>query len=107
MGPLPPPLGKAERFEGYTTFNVSKLGLPTAAAIDLIGGNLSQQILNAMVTMQDDASVEQWVESTLLAFKQALVYHTLYAQPKIPERLNELMRHTTAAAIGAAAKTKD
>src|SRR5260221_11157631 len=34
LAPLAPPLGKAERFEGYTTFNVSKLGLPTAAAID-------------------------------------------------------------------------
>src|SRR5258708_30732664 len=86
----PPPLGKAERFEGYTTFNISKLGLPVAAAIDLIGAQLAQQILAGMLSTRDDTSAEQWADTTINAFKQTLAYDTIYDQPRIHERMADM-----------------
>jgi hypothetical protein len=107
LEPLGPPLGKAERFEGYTTFNISKIGLPVAAAIDLIGAQLAQQILSGMLSMRDDTSAEQWAETTLAAFKQTLAHDDLYDQPRIHERMADLARRITPEAISSDVKAKD
>src|SRR5206468_1231530 len=89
------------------TFNVSKLGLPVAAAIDLIGGNMAQQILNGMTTMRDEPSVDAWVETTLAGFKQALNYDTFFEEHKLHERLADLLKRTSPEAISAEVRTKD
>src|SRR5260221_980783 len=107
LEPLAPPLGKAERFEGYTTFNISKLGLPVAAAIDLIGAQLARQILAGMLSTRDDTSAEQWAATAINAFKQTLAYDTIYDQPRIHERMADMARRITPEAISAEVKSKD
>src|SRR5579859_7757642 len=59
LAPLTPPLGKAERFEGYTLFNVSKLAMPVGAGIDLIGTSLAQQILSGMLSLPSSVSIDE------------------------------------------------
>ncbi|HLY28582.1 MAG TPA: tubulin-like doman-containing protein, partial [Aggregatilineales bacterium] len=107
LSPLTPPLGKAERFEGYTLFNISKLAMPVGAGIDLIGASLAQQILAGMMTLPPNVSVDEWVETTLAGFKQALVYDKLFEEPKVSERLSELIHKTTAEAMTADVRAKD
>jgi hypothetical protein len=108
LEPLPPLSAKAERFGGYTTCNIGKLGLPVGAAIDLVGTNLAQQILTSMQRMSDDSSVDDWAKATLESFKTALMYDTLFDEPKIRDRLHELARRTTAEALTAEfARNKD
>ncbi len=99
LAPLPPQSSKGERFDGYTTFNVAKLGLPVAAAGDLIGGNVAQQILANMQSMHDANSVDEWAKSTLASFKTALMWDNLFDEPKVRDRLHELSRKTTAEAL--------
>ncbi|MCC7447450.1 MAG: hypothetical protein IT324_08550 [Anaerolineae bacterium] len=101
LAPLAPVTAGMERFNGYTTFNVSKLGLPIAAATDLIGGNLAQQILANMLSRREDASTEEWAKTTLTAFKQALMYDNLFDEPKIHDRLSDLLRKTSAETLAA------
>ncbi len=96
---LPPVAAGTERFAGYTTFNVSKLGLPVAAATDLIGGNLAQQILANMLARRDDIPTEEWARTTLTGFKQALMFDTLFDEPKIQDRLHEMLRKTSPEAL--------
>ncbi|MEP7288930.1 MAG: tubulin-like doman-containing protein [Chloroflexota bacterium] len=105
LAPLTPP-GKTERFDGFTTFNVSKIGLPVTTAIDLVGGSLSQDILAAMLEVRQEPSTEQWSETTLAAFKQTLVYDTFYEEPKIRDRMSELRRKATSEAISAEVRAK-
>jgi Tubulin like/AAA domain len=99
LAPLPPLSARSERFGGYTTFNVAKLGLPVAAAGDLIGGNLAQQILANMQTMPDAGSVDEWAKSTVSSFKTALMYTNLFDEAKVRDRLLELARKTTAESL--------
>jgi hypothetical protein len=107
LTPLTHVAGKGERFDGYTTFNISKLGLPVAAAADLIGANLANQILTGMTTIRDDESVNEWANSTLETFKQALVFDTLYQEVKVLDRLSDLRRRATIEAITADVRAKD
>jgi hypothetical protein len=108
LTPLPPLSPKAERFDGYTTFNVVKLGLPVGTATDLIGGNLAQQILSAMLSISDESSVDEWAKSTLSSFKSALMYDSLFNDSKVHDRLHELSRKTTPEALASEfGKNKD
>ncbi len=97
---LPPLSAKTERFSGYTTFNVSKLALPVGTAVDLVGGNLAQQLLTTMLSIRDeDASVDEWAQSTLDMFKEELLLDSLFDDPKVSDRLHELSRRITPEAL--------
>src|SRR5258707_8961201 len=78
--------------------------------MDMIGGNLAQQILVRMRSISDKTSVDEWSETTLTTFKQALAYDSLYDVSKVRDRMSELARKATSDAIAAEvnkAKDKD
>jgi hypothetical protein len=68
LAPLPPLSSKVERFDGYTTFNVVKLGLPVGTATDLIGGTWRSRFICHAEHQRESRTN---AKSTLSSFKSA------------------------------------
>jgi hypothetical protein len=99
--PLPRHEQQTERFEGYTTFSIVKLAMPTGVAGDLIGSRLATQALTAMNQVGAKGSAEGWVDSTLRQYRDELMIDTLLSEGRVQERIAEMMKRTRLDAITA------
>lgn len=100
--PLPPHrshTGRRDRFDGYTFFNVSKLGLPVAAANELIGGQIAQRLLDGLVSMRTQIAVGPWVQSVMQICHQDMLVADVLRKPGVRERVNEMQRFASSAML--------
>ncbi len=99
LPPLPPLAPEVERFDGYTTFNVSKLGLPVSGITDLIASDLANRVLARLLTPETESTIPDWVKTTISAYQQAMMQATLFDEPKVRERWRDMLRKVNAKTI--------
>ncbi|NLX09889.1 MAG: AAA family ATPase [Chloroflexi bacterium] len=78
-----------DRFHGYTTFGVSKLALPTRAAMNLASVGLAQAVLEAARTSQIAQPGGAWVSEIVAASRYALFETPLQAAQPVNDKLRE------------------
>ncbi|MEP7284659.1 MAG: tubulin-like doman-containing protein [Chloroflexota bacterium] len=91
-----------ERFNGYTTFNVSKLGLPVSGVVDLMSSEVARQALATLLRTETSTvlpEIQAWVGDTITAFQQATLFDTLLDESAVHERLWELLFSVSTDAI--------
>jgi len=91
LPPLPPLAPDIERFDGYTTFNVSKLGLPVSGVVDLIASDLAKRVLTGLLAPETETTIPDWVKATISAYQQAMKQPTLFDEPKVRERWRDML----------------
>lgn len=88
--PVHYPSEKAEQFGSYTTFGATKVALPTARALELLGGQLAEKVLRAVAEQWSSpdftAQGNLWAEN----LQNALNSDDLQASIAVQERIQEL-----------------
>ncbi|MBN1201439.1 MAG: AAA family ATPase [Anaerolineae bacterium] len=99
---LPGPIdhdNKSDRFYGYSTFGISKLALPTRAAMDLAAVGLAQAALNAVKTTHAATPTTSWSSQTLTSARSALLDINMAQAPDVIERLRDWNYDLSAAGL--------
>lgn len=100
---LPRPIAhhpNVDRYSGYSTFGVSKIALPTRAAMDLAAVGLAQAALRAIKTTQTPVPTAQWVNSFGTRARDIVMDGQLLRAADVVERLRDWS--TTLSATGLA-----
>jgi hypothetical protein len=87
---LPQPIrleSGADRLSSYSTFGVSKLALPTHAAMELAAVGLAQTALRAIRTAHADTSTAGWATHVLTLTRHSLVEADVLRAADVAERL--------------------
>jgi hypothetical protein len=84
--PIQPEDG-ADRLAGYSTFGVSKLALPTRAAMELSAVSVAQSALRSLKTAHAATSTANWAAHILTLARSALVDADVLRMPDVAERL--------------------
>jgi hypothetical protein len=88
--PAPLPLdGVSDRLSIYSTFGVSKLALPTRAAMNLAAVGVAQATLRAVKSARTGASLGGWAGHMLTLARAALLDSDLAREPEVDNRLRE------------------
>lgn len=86
--PIPHQPG-VDRFSGYSTFGVSKVALPTRAAMDLAAVGLAQAVLRAIKTTQVPVQNAPWVNATLAQARDIVLDGGMLRVPDVAERMRD------------------
>jgi len=100
--PLPHPVETAanlDRFAGYSVLGVSKLALPTRAAMDLAAVSLAQIVLQAAKTATVTAPVTEWADGMMVHARATLLEVDVLRTPQVGERLREWSYTLSAAGL--------
>jgi hypothetical protein len=88
-----------DRFGGYSTLGISKLALPTRAAMDLAAVGMAHVALRAMKSTQADTPTSQWVSQIMDAARQAVFDPSLSKESKVADHLREWSYDMSAAGL--------
>jgi hypothetical protein len=95
-GPHPPQLPEpiehepgTDRLNGYSTFSVSKLALPTRAAMDLAAVGLAQATLRAIKSAHATTPTTTWVEQMMMGARSTVIESNVLQAPDVNDRLRE------------------
>ncbi|MBI5959637.1 MAG: AAA family ATPase [Chloroflexi bacterium] len=87
--PTPLQVNETDRFAGYSTVGVSRLALPTRAAMDLSAVGLAQIILKAAKSTQAASPTAGWINQMMNQAQTALLDIDLLHLPQVSDRLRD------------------
>ena len=91
--PQPVPFNThSDRLLGYSTFGISKLALPTRAAMDLAAVGLGQATLKAIKTAHTGSPTAGWATHIIDTARNALFESDVRQNPHVSERMREWRR---------------
>lgn len=100
--PLPQPVALekgVDRFGGYSTFGVSKLALPTRAAMDLAAVGLSQATLRAVKSAHAAMPTSDWVNGIAADARRAVLESDVLKTGEVLDRLRDWQFEFSAAGL--------
>ncbi|MBN1562234.1 MAG: TniB family NTP-binding protein, partial [Anaerolineae bacterium] len=106
---LPQPVSRtvdSDRLIGYSTFGVSKLALPTRAAMDLAAVGLGQAALKAIKTAHVGSPTTGWATQVIDLAREALFEGEVHHDTHVSERMREWKRDLSASNILQALDTR-